>query len=155
MAVFKKVEARQAPIGSRGIILWARENLFSSPLNIALTIFGIALLLWIIPPFVNWSIIDAHFAGTTNTHPKVGANWVFIKVKMSMFLYGFYPEVDRWRVKLAYALFLIVIAVFKYGKGAIFKTSSVAIYFLVAYILIKGGIFGLMKLDMTSGEAYY
>jgi len=143
MAVFKQVEERQAPIGSRGFILWARENLFSSPLNIALTILGVALLLWIIPPFVEWSIINAHFDGTSNTHPKVGANWVFIKVKMDMFLYGFYPKVDIWRVNLAYALFLIVIAIYKYGKGAILKTSSVAIYFLVAYILIKGGIFGL------------
>jgi len=149
MAVFKKVEARQAPIGSRGVILWARENLFSSPLNIALTILGVALLLWIIPPFVEWSIINAHFDGTSNTHPKVGANWVFIKVKMDMFLYGFYPKVDIWRVNLAYALFLIVIAIYKYGKGAILKTASVAIYFIVAYILIRGGIFGLNSVEYS------
>lgn len=149
MAVYKKVEARQAPIGSRGAILWMKENLFSSPLNVALTILGVALLVWIIPPFVDWSVIHAHFAGTTNTHPKDGANWVFIKVKMTMFLYGFYPEADIWRVKLAYALFLVVIAIFKYGKGAILKTASVAIYFIVAYILIRGGIFGLEGVEYS------
>lgn len=143
MAVFKEVQARQAPITSRGTILWMRENLFSSPLNIALTLLGVALLLWIIPPFIDWSIIHAHFTGTTNTHPKDGANWVFIKVKLPMFLYGFYPEEQRWRVNLAYALVLVVLALFKYGKGATLKTATVIIYFIVGYILIRGGVFGL------------
>jgi len=149
MAVFKKVEAREAPIGSRGVFLWAKENLFSSPTNIALTILGVAILYWIIPPFVEWSFINAHFAGNTNTHPKVGANWVFIKVKMDMFLYGFYPTAEIWRVNLAYGLFLIVIAIFKYGKGALLKTFSVAIYFIIAYILIRGGIFGLEGVEYS------
>ena len=149
MAVFKKIEAREAPIGSRGVFLWAKENLFSSPTNIALTILGVAILFWIIPPFIEWSFINAHFAGNTNTHPKVGANWVFIKVKMDMFLYGFYPKAEIWRVNLAYGLFLIVIAIFKYGKGALLKTFSVAIYFIIAYILIRGGIFGLEGVDYS------
>lgn len=145
MAVYKKIETRPAPLGSRGLILWMRENLFSTPLNVAMTMLGIALILLIIPPFVQWSIIDAHFSGNTNAvcTGSNGACWVFIKVKLSMYLYGFYPEVDRWRVNLAYSLFIVVIAAFKYLKQGSLKIGVVTLYFIVAYILIRGGILGL------------
>ncbi|MDX1808210.1 MAG: amino acid ABC transporter permease [Sulfurospirillaceae bacterium] len=144
MAVYKKIETRDAPLSSRGIVLWMRENLFSSPLNVALTILGIALLLTIIPPFIKWAVVDAHFKGTTSdVCTGSGACWVFIKVKLSMFMYGFYPEVDRWRVNLAYGLFVVVIAAFKYFKHGVPKIAVATLYFIVAYILIRGGIFGL------------
>ncbi len=148
MAVYNKVETREAPSGSRGVLLWLRENLFSSPLNSAMTVLGIAILLWIIPPFIKWSIIDANFAGHTRADcTGDGACWVFVKAKLSMFMYGFYPEVDRWRVNLAYALFFVVIAAFKFLKKSGIKIFIATLYFIVAFILIRGGYFGLDVID--------
>ncbi len=150
MAVYHKVSEREAPSNSKGVIHWMRENLFSSPLNIALTLLGIAIILWVVPPFIKWSIIDAHFAGSTrDVCTGNGACWVFVKVKLSMFLYGFYPADDKWRVNLAYGLFLIVIAAFKYGKRDISKFAVATVYFITAYILVRGGIFGLNSVEYT------
>jgi len=148
MAVYNKVETREAPSSSKGALHWLRENLFSSPLNSAMTVLGIAILLWIIPPFIKWSIIDANFAGHTRADcTGDGACWVFVKAKLSMFMYGFYPEADRWRVNLAYALFFVVIAAFKLLKKSGIKIFIATLYFIVAFVLIRGGYFGLDVID--------
>ncbi len=148
MAVYNKVEAREAPSNSKGLIHWLRANLFSSPLNSAMTLLGIAFLLWVIPPFIKWSIIDANFAGHTRADcTGDGACWVFIKAKLNMFMYGFYPETERWRIHLTYGLFFVVIAAFKFLKHARPKIIIATIYFIVAFILIRGGYFGLETID--------
>ena len=144
MAVYNKIESKKAPSNSIGFFHWIRENLFSSPLNSALTILGIALLVLIIPPFVKWAIVDANFKGTTRAAcTGDGACWVFVKMKLDMFLYGFYPEAEKWRVNLTYGLFFVVIASFRYLKGAMLKLSIAGLYFIVAFFLIHGGFFGL------------
>ncbi len=144
MAVYKQIEPRKAPSNSMGILHWMRENLFSSPLNVALTVLGIALLLWVIPPFIKWSIIDANFKGTTRAScTGDGACWVFVKMKMDMFMYGFYPAAERWRVNLTYGLFIVVMLSFKYLKHAMPKIIVTTLYFIIGYILIRGGMFGL------------
>ena len=148
MAIYNKVETRHAPSNSKGLIHWLRENLFSSPLNSALTLLGIAFILWVIPPFIKWSIIDANFAGTTRADcTGDGACWVFVHAKLNMFMYGFYPEMDRWRVNLVYGLFFVVIAGFKFLKAASPKIIIATIYFIIAFILIRGGYFGLEEID--------
>jgi len=148
VAVYNKVEAREAPSNSKGLIHWLRANLFSSPLNSAMTLLGIAFLLWVIPPFIKWSIIDANFAGHTRADcTGDGACWVFIRAKLNMFMYGFYPETERWRIHLTYGLFFVVIAAFKFLKHARPKIIIATIYFIVAFILIRGGYFGLETID--------
>ncbi len=148
MAVYNKVETREAPSNSKGLINWLRTNLFSTPLNSAMTILGIAFLLWVIPPFIKWSIIDANFAGHTRADcTGDGACWVFIKAKLNMFMYGFYPETQRWRIHLTYGLFFVVIAAFKFLKHARPKIIIATLYFIVAFILIRGGYFGLETID--------
>ncbi|MFK5880819.1 MAG: amino acid ABC transporter permease [Sulfurospirillum sp.] len=148
MAVYDKVKTREAPSNSKGALHWLRENLFSSPLNSAMTVLGIAMLLWIIPPFIKWSIIDANFAGHTRADcTGDGACWIFVKAKLSMFMYGFYPEADRWRVNLVYGLFFVLIAAFKFLKKPSIKIFTATLYFVVAFILIRGGYFGLAEID--------
>ncbi len=148
MAVYKRIESREAPSNSRGPVHWVMTNLFSSPLNSAMTLLAIAFLFWIIPPFIKWSVIDANFKGTTSSAcTGDGACWVFIKMKLDMFLYGFYPEAEKWRVNLTYGLFFVLIASFKYMKNSILKIVFTFLYFIVAYILIHGGFFGLVEVD--------
>jgi general L-amino acid transport system permease protein len=148
VAVYNKIEAKEAPSSTKGLIYWMRENLFSSPLNTAMTVLGFAFLIWVIPPFIKWAVIDANFKGTTKAACSGdGACWVFVKMKMEMFMYGFYPEVEKWRVNLTYGLFFVVIASFKFLRGAMLKISIATIYFIVAYILIHGGFFGLTIVD--------
>ena len=61
-------------------------------------------------------LIDAVWTGKDRTAclPKnpgdvVGACWPFIQAKFSQFIYGFYPEPERWRVNLVFILAAILL----------------------------------------------
>jgi general L-amino acid transport system permease protein len=93
------------PMANSGAIGWMRANLFSSALNIALTILCAALVVWIVPPLVKFLFIDAVWDGASRAdcvvrpdHPEMGACWAFVKEKINFFVYGFYPIDQRWRV---------------------------------------------------------
>ncbi|MEA2017077.1 MAG: amino acid ABC transporter permease [Campylobacterota bacterium] len=145
MATYNIKSARPAPSNLRGPIKWIIDHLLSTPLNVALTLVGISFLFLVIPPFVQWAIIDANFAGTTRADcTGDGACWVFINQKLTLFIYGFYPEDGYWRINLAFGLFFVFGALFKYlGKSFIQKLAIFCIYPIIAFLLISGGYFGL------------
>ncbi|PID47527.1 MAG: amino acid ABC transporter permease [Proteobacteria bacterium] len=144
MAVYEEKQARQAPKGGSGVLGWLRQNLFSSPLNIFLTILGIWILYLIIPPFIQWSFIDANFSGTTREQcTGSGACWIFVKEKLDMFMYGFYPEHERWRINLMGILFIIIVFGSKFIKNNFAKFAILSAYFILVAIFTIGGIFGL------------
>ncbi len=145
MAVYDLKPTREAPSNLRGPIKWVLENLLSTPLNVALTFLGIAFLFWVIPPFIQWAIIDANFVGTTKADcTGDGACWVFIHQKLTLFIYGFYPQDDYWRINSAVGLAFVFGAIFKYfGRSFITKILIFSLYPIVAYFLISGGYFGL------------
>ena len=73
------------PLSEAGAIGWLRKNLFSSALNIALTILCALLIVWIVPPLVKFLLIDAVWDGSSRVDclPKspqdeVGACWAFV-----------------------------------------------------------------------------
>ena len=39
-----------------------------------------------------------------NAGHAVGACWPYIQAKFTQFIYGFYPEAERWRVNLTFIL---------------------------------------------------
>ena len=145
MAVYETKPTREAPANTKGAVHWLKENLFSTPLNTALTFLGIAILFWIIPPFVKWAFINADFdAANKSECTGDGACWAFIKAKIDMFMYGFYPEDQVWRLKSALGLFIVMILSFKYLiKNLKLKFLVAILYFIVSLILVNGGLFGL------------
>ena len=146
--VYEKVQEKPAPITSRGIIRWLRENLFSSPLNSAMTLLGFYLLYLIIPPFIKWAVLDAHFVGNSRADcTGDGACWLFIKAKWDMYMYGFYPLDLHWRPNTVYILFGVIILSFKFIKNNIAKIAIFIIYMIITYYLIHGGAFGLKVVD--------
>lgn len=144
MAVYNKVDPRKAPGNTKGVMHWVRDNLLSTPLNVALTALGIAILFIVIPPFIKWAYLDANFAGSTREDcSSGGACWVFVRMKIDMFMYGFYPSTERWRVNLVYVLFFGLIAAFKFLKKPLFKLVLMNLYFVLGFILVRGGFLGL------------
>ena len=102
------------PLAEAGAIGWARKNLFSGPLNIALTILGALLIVWIVPPLVKFLVIDAVWDGASRAdcvakagEPEVGACWAFVFNKINFLTYGFYPIDQRWRVDLFFVLLAV------------------------------------------------
>ncbi len=134
-------------------IRWARANLFSSPLNAALTIFA-AWLLWVaVPPFLRWALLDADFAGTTRAAcTSGGACWVFVKEKLPQFLFGLYPVAERWRVDLAFGLLVLIAAplfVPRVSKKLWIGAFLLFVYPVIAYALFAGGWFGLAPVETS------
>lgn len=94
-----------------GAIAWVRANLLSSPLNIAITVVCLVVLGLTVPPFVEWALIKATWAGESREacNPE-GACWVFIRARLGQFTYGLYPEAQRWRVDAAFGLLVALTA---------------------------------------------
>ena len=133
------------------MIAWLRANLFSSPLNTALTLLALAFLYWTLPPLIGWLFVDADWSGTSREAcSREGACWVFVRVRLGQFIYGFYPEVERWRVNLAFAL-LAVGAAPLFVRRVPWKNriglALLIVYPVVAVVLFRGGVLGLAAVD--------
>jgi general L-amino acid transport system permease protein len=143
-----RVAALPPPMARAGAFGWARANLFSSPLNIVLTIVCVALIAWAVPPLVRFFLTDAVWSGTSGEacaaspeHPNPGACWAFVRVWFSYFVYGFYPLSQRWRVDVFFVAFAL-------GTVWLLRLSAprrdlAAVYFFVvlpvlSYVLLHG-----------------
>jgi len=91
-------------------MLWLRENLFSSPTNIVLSLLAFYFLYKVLPGLLDWAFFDAAFVGEDRNECRAtagGACWAFIGERLRLFTYGFYPEAERWRVNLAFLLLVV------------------------------------------------
>lgn len=104
-------EPSAPPLRMTGAIYWLRENLFSSPLNTILTLF-ILYGLWLLVPglidkfFISpvWYANEAKDCLPEVAGRPVGACWGFVTSHLGYFFYGSYPDAERWRVNLYFAL---------------------------------------------------
>jgi hypothetical protein len=125
-----------------------RHHLLSSPFNILFTLLGIAVLAMIIPPFVRWAVIDADFVGSSRADcTGNGACWIFVREKLRMFIYGFYPAAELWRANLTIALGTGTIVLLQFGKSRKAKITALALLPIVAMFLLSGGVFGLEHVE--------
>jgi len=150
--IFKPSPSLPPPINSVGVVAWIRQNLFSSYLNIFLTLFSFYVLYLIIPPVVEWGIITANFSGTTKAAcTGGGACWTFISVYFEQFMYGFYPSEETWRVNLALILLVVMIGTFaiKTVNKLYLSIAIIFIYPIIAYFLFAGGVFGLEVVETS------
>ncbi len=76
------------------------------------TIACVLALLLLVPPIVRWAVTDAVFTGTSSACAAAsGACWAFVAAQFQFFLFGFYPQAERWRPALAVLLVTATIAV--------------------------------------------
>ncbi len=140
------------PKSEKGTIGWLKHNLFSSKLNIFLTLLAIFLLVKIIPPFINWAFIEADWAGPTRDEcTSAGACWAFIKSRFGQFMYGFYPEELRWRPNLAGVMLVVLVSLF-FVKSVSTKWLSIFTLFIfpvIGFVLVYGGYFGLEVVETS------
>lgn len=142
------------PSSVSGPIAWLRDNLFSSPLDIALTILAAALIYLVVPPLLDWAV----FSATWSYPPEVvsgarapsvsdcapgGACWIFVGARFEQFIYGFYPEQERWRVILSFVLGAIGIYGLL-GGPAQFRKQAAILFFvafpIISFWLLRGGL---------------
>jgi general L-amino acid transport system permease protein len=146
------------PLRESGPIGWMRKNLFSSPLNTALTVLALALLWLVLPPILRFAFVDAVWTGTSRIDcadpaqggklPEgwFGACWPYVGSYLNQFIYGRYPATEHWRVNAVYAMFAIGLVPLLIPKAP-FKVANIAFLFgffpIAAFILLTGGHFPL------------
>src|SRR3546814_2050041 len=87
------------PGAAAGIAGWCRDRLFSSPLNIVLTVLVAWLLFMTLPALIDWLFLQADFSATSAAQCRAaqGACWAFIAAKHRLILFGLYPYDEQWR----------------------------------------------------------
>jgi general L-amino acid transport system permease protein len=142
------LEAQLPPRAMTGMLGWLRNNLLSTPFNIALTVLIVLFLLWAIPGLVKFLFLDAAWHGTDRDacreavqHRVIGACWPFIHERFAYFIYGSYPIPLRWRVDAFFAM-LAFGTVWMLWLNAPRRDIGAAYFFVVlpvgSYILLHG-----------------
>jgi len=103
------------PASEVGAIGWINHNLLSSWSNRIITVLTVYFLYLIIPPLLNWIFLDAVFVADSRDDcraianaagEELGACWAFIGKRFQLFVYGFYPVEERWRVNLSFIMMM-------------------------------------------------
>jgi general L-amino acid transport system permease protein len=108
------LEQQPPPRALTGAAGWLRENLLSTPFNIAMTVLIALLALWIIPELLKFLIFDAVWTGADRDACReivqqrpIGACWPFAWERLAYFTYGSYPIPERWRVDIFFAMLAV------------------------------------------------
>lgn len=107
------------PAAQQGAAKWVRENLFSSPMNVVLTLTGVAIIFWIVSGSLPWllnSVWNANSLGECRQiiaaragEGATGACWAVVRARWHQFIFGFYPPELYWRAILAFGLLMIAL----------------------------------------------
>jgi general L-amino acid transport system permease protein len=133
------------PTATTGVIGWMRANLFSSPLNIALTRVSRYVLSIAIPPLLDWAIVSANWnVGTSRDDcQKDGACWSMVIARFQQFMYGFYQYDQRWRIDLTFILFfgaMIPLLIERVPGKKYLAIFLFGIFPFAAFFLLYGGL---------------
>ena len=155
------VPERAAPIKTTGFIGFLRTNLFNSPTNILLTVVSILLLWFTVIPAVKFLLVDAVWRGddrnaclAENAGRAVGACWPYVQAKFTQFVYGFYPEPERWRANLTFilaALLLLPLLIPRLPAKGLNAGLFFIAFPVVAFFLLHGGGLGGFGISWTAG----
>ncbi len=142
-----------SPVLGAGWAGWCRKNLFPTPGNALLTILCISLLIWTVPPLVRWGLLDATWLGDSRgacdaAGGSAGACWVFVKVRLGVFMYGFYPLGERWRVN--FAVIVLAVALLPIFAPALLRktTAQIILYLAAAFAVLF--LYGLIPAIFTA-----
>ncbi|MCB1473360.1 MAG: amino acid ABC transporter permease [Rhodobiaceae bacterium] len=133
-----------APATDVGLIGWMRQHLFSGVFNTILTLFGAYLVYVLVPPIFKFAVTDAVWNGD-NREACVGSHgacWAYVKAYAAQFIYGRFPDPERWRVNIVFVLLaaglvplLMPTLPFK-RENTIFM---LLVFPVLAFILLTGG----------------
>ncbi len=150
--LFDQKESRPPPIQETGLFHWMRVHLFSSPLNSLVTLICIYLLYLLIPPIVNWGILNANISGTDKSicdaNPS-GACWTFIKVRFNQIMFGLYFAQNPGQLWRPITAFVVLAGLIGYllwptspakARVGLFALFGFPVF---AYALIEGELLGL------------
>jgi len=147
MNTFQPLPDLPPPVASTGLVGWMRSNLFSSPLNILMSLTVFYVIYSTVFPFLDWAIVSANFVGDDKSAcTDGGACWAFVGNRLPIFIYGTYPAAEYWRLDISFLLLILSFGpqffeAFPYKKAlGIFSLTGFPV---IGFVLISGGSFGL------------
>ncbi|SJZ50327.1 amino acid ABC transporter permease [Consotaella salsifontis] len=147
------------PADNAGIIGTARKNLFATPLDAAISLVTLLVVVWAVWNLLGWALFDAVFSGSDRTacvatgDSEVGACWIFVSSKFLQFIYGLYPDPERWRVNTVFALLAILTAgllIPSVPKKGLNAALLLGVFPFVAFVLLTGG-----RLSFSGGQVAF
>ncbi|OWJ74736.1 amino acid ABC transporter permease [Haematobacter genomosp. 1] len=143
------LEPEHPPARERGAVKWLRENLFSGPVNIILTVIALYICYLILAAVGPWlarsvwhgsSLTECRQIIAERYGPGVtGACFAVISERWNQLLFGFYPRQLYWRPTLAMMLLLVAIAPILFNRMPRALLYFTPFYPAVAYWLLWGG----------------
>ncbi len=146
----KAAEAYPIPSGNP---FWVRirTTYFTNTLNTSITISVILLLILVLPTIFKWAMLDAVFIGDDPAlcEQASGACWLPVYDRAQLFVYGFFPETEKWRVNIVFFASFMSLIVLVWNKVSMKMKLVYILFFLPAltFLLLYGGIFGLERVS--------
>lgn len=147
----------EPPLGERGVVKWMRENLFSTPLNIGLTVLGALIVWWAISSSLPWwlnSVWNASSLGECREivvasagEGATGACWAMIRQWWGAFIFGFYPPEQWWRPILSFGLLFAALSPVLFAgekRNLLIVLGFVAVFLAVALFLAGAPVLTLV-----------
>lgn len=147
---------RRPPHGRSGAAAWLRENFFAGPgstlMTIGLSLF-FGLIIW---SLLDWAVVRGIWTGSDRTACAIegaGACWPFVWEKIPQWLFGFYPQGERWRPVLAFLIGSAALAPVLMPSLPGKRLNVVFLLFVfppIAFVLLAGGYLGFSPVETTS-----
>ncbi|BBG31215.1 amino acid ABC transporter permease [Zymobacter palmae] len=141
------IAPRPAPAAETGVGKWLRTRLFSSPINSVITLVLLYLVVRSVWAVFSWAFLNASWLGDSSAAcTSGGACWPFVTSRIGQLVYGFYPEVERWRVAVAFVIWLLSVVwilVPRMPKRLLVLPFALIGMPIINLILLRGGVFGL------------
>ena len=143
-----KSTVERPPMRTPGLI----AKMFSTPLNVALTLVLLAAIAWIAPGLLRWLVLDAAFlpAEPQTCQAANGACWSFVIAKSSQILFGIYPPDERWRPAIVCLMILGLLGWSVQPKSWNARLGLVWLISLAAVVWLMGGGVGLIPVPTSS-----
>ena len=147
------VEEQEPPLSQSGAYKWIHENMFSTPLNVILTVVSLFVIWTVLSHLLPWAVMGIWDADSLAQCREIrdeiyGADasvacWAVISERWNQLLFGFYPPELYWRPVLAFVLFLAAIAPVLFAsvpRKALW--FSAAAPFVLYWLLWGGSLWG-------------
>ena len=141
-----RVSTAMPPPG-RGALWRLVAAMFGTWRDGLITIACIALLVWVLPGLVEWTVLDAVWsvAEAEQCTPERGACWAVVGARHRLIFFGLYPYEEHWRSAIACAVIVLVTvvscvpAMWTPRRLSLLWVAGFAIFF----VLMRGGVLGL------------
>jgi general L-amino acid transport system permease protein len=140
-----------------GMIRWIQRNLLRGPIDAAVSIIAVCLLIYLVAQFYDWAIASAVWEADNRreclTQNPNGACWAGVITWSNRFLYGRYPDSELWRINLGVAILLVwmVPLWMKRVRAKVGIAASITLlYPLLALPIFLGGDQGTVSRLMMS-----